>query len=434
LKKKLAILLTIVLALTMVIGGVFGLTNQESQYDEQRIAGRGDQTNRYGTSYEVAMAKYDQADTVIIVRGDNKDGHPQVVDALSASGLAGVENAPILITQQNRLHEATKMAIDDLGAQKAIIVGGPAAISAEVKTELEGIVSEVVRVTVDGGSRYTTAAAVAEEVLAVTEADTAIIAGGTALVDSLVAGPLAHREGYPILLVHQVVPQATEDIINNHGIENLIVVGGPAVVSESVFDELEDMISGTIERVAGDDEVGRTRYGTSIRFAERFFDGPEGASLVNGYSFVDAVPASVLGWPILYVEQEGLREDVRNIIENKRDFRVIGGPGVIAESVLEIVRQFIGITLEEKVSIENVDLTIDENHVAVEGEIIVENYVITEPMTWRLDDEQGNTVQVGQENVGKGDFTFDFHVNEVGMYTLVLQLHGDRVEVEFEIN
>ena len=430
-KKKLAVLLTIVLALTMVIGGVSGLTNQASEHEEYRIAGRGDYMNRYGTSYEVAMAKYDQADTVIIVRGDHVDGHPQVVDALAASGMAGVENAPILLTRQNRLHDATKMAIDELGAQKAIIVGGPAAISESVKTELEGILGEVVRV--EGINRYATAGAVAEEVLSATGADTAIVAGGRALVDSLVAGPLAHEEGYPILLVHQGVPQATEDVITNQGIENLIVVGGPAVVSEEVFDELEDLISGTIERVAGDAEVGENRYGTSIRFAEKFFDGPGGVSLVNGYSFVDAVPASVLGWPILYVEQDNLREDVETIVQNKSDFRVIGGFAVIADSVLELARQIVGSALEERITVENVNLTIDEMHITVEGEIIVENDNITEPLTWLIEDADGSTAQVGQEDVAEGAFTFDFHVNEAGMYTLVLQLHGDRVEIEFEV-
>jgi len=425
--------LTIVLVLTMVIGGVFALTNPQDYHDEHRIAGRGDHMNRYGTSYEVAMEKYDQADTVIIVRGDSVDGNPQVVDALSASGLAGVENAPILLTPQNRLHEATIMAIDELGAEKAIIVGGTQAISDGVKTELEGLLNEVVRVTVDGGNRYTTAGAVAEEVLAVTEADTAIIAGGTALVDSLVAGPLAHEEGYPILLVDNNVPQATEDIINNYGIENLIVVGGTAVVSESVFEDLENLVTGTVERVAGDDEVGRDRYGTSIRFAERFFDESEGVSLVNGYSFVDAVPASVLGWPIVYVEQDDLRDDVRVLLEGKRDFKVIGGTAVIADSVLEEARQIIETVVEEKIAIENVALTIDEKHVTVDGEIVVENRTISEPLTWLIEDEDENTVRVGQEVVEEGDFTFDFHVDKVGMYTLVMQLHDDRVEIDFVV-
>lgn len=205
------------------------------------------------------------------------------------------------------------------------------------------------------------------------------------------------------------------------------------MVSESVFEELEDMISGTIERVAGDDEVGRNRYGTSIRFAERFFPDSDGVTLVNGRSFVDAVPASVLGWPIIYVEKEDLRDDVRELLTDKKDFKVIGGTAVIADSVLEEARQIIETVVEEKIAIEDVALAIDGKHVTVEGEVIVENKTITEPMTWRIDDEGENTVQVGQEVVGEGDFTFDFHINKVGMYTLILQLHGDRVELEFVI-
>ncbi len=426
-KKRLAMLLTIVLVLTMVIGGVFGLTNTQNLYDEHRLAG----LNRYETAYEVALEKYDQADTVIIVRGDSEDDVPQVVDALSASGLAGVENAPILITHQLRLRAETEKAIDELGAKKAIIVGGPDAISMTVETKLKGLLDEVVRI--DGLNRYETAGAVAEEVLAVSKANTAIIAGGRALVDSLVAGPLAHEEGYPILLVDRRVPQVTKEIISDYNIENLIVVGGTTVVPPAIFEELENLVSGTVERVAGDDEVGQNRYGTSIRFAERFFPEAETVALVNGRSFVDAVPASILGWPIIYVEFDDLRDDVRVLLQDKKDFRAIGGPAVIAESVVEEAKQIIESVVDEDIAIRKVALTVDEKHVTVDGEVIVENFTITEPMTWSLVNAEGNTVQIGQEPVGPGDFTFDFHVNKVGVYTLILQLHGERVETELII-
>ena len=315
--------------------------------DDHRIAG----DNRYQTAYEVAMEKYDSADTVIVVRGDDENGEPQVVDALSASGLAGVEGAPIFLTRKGVLHAATVKGINDLGAKNVIIVGGPQAVSTAVEDELKAMVDDVRRIEVPGGNRYSTAAEVAKEVLAARHSDTAVIAGGFALVDSLVAGPLAHRDGHPILLVGSShIPTATEEIITGYGIENLVVVGGPAVVSEAVFEALEDMVTGTVERVAGDDAVGQNRYGTSIRFAERFFSECDSAALVNGFSFVDSVAASVLEIPILYIQQDNLREDVREMLQEKKEFKVIGGPVVISERVLEEVREiFARLSFQETV-------------------------------------------------------------------------------------
>ncbi len=293
--------------------------------DEYRISG----TNRYLTAYEVAMEKYGEsgAETVIVVRGDSIAGTPQVVDALSASGLAGVKDAPILLTTSFALPDATKQAIEDLGATKAIIVGGTGAVSAGVEQELEDLKLEVERVS--GTNRYRTAAAVAEEVVEISKETTAIIANGHAYVDSLVAGPLAASGGHPILLVGNNIPESTETFIKDNNIENLIIVGGTGVVSEEIKTELEDMVSGSVDRVSG-----RDRYGTSIAFAEAFFSEHEGAALVNGYSFVDAVSASVLGMPIVYVDQDNLRNEVRSLLESKTTFRVIGGPGVISEAVL----------------------------------------------------------------------------------------------------
>ena len=293
--------------------------------EDYRISG----TNRYWTAYEIAMEAFGEtgAETVIVVRGDSVDNIPQVVDALSASGLAGVKDAPILLTARNTLPAATAEAISELGATNAVVVGGTNAVSEDVVDALELLNLEVERLY--GANRYATAAAVAEEVVAVSHETTAIIANGFANVDSLVAGPLAAAGGHPILLVGNDVPEVTEAFITAHGIENLIIVGGTAVVSESVKAELEALVSGTVDRVEG-----ANRYETSLVFAETFFGEHDGVTLVNGRSYVDAVGASVLGMPIVYVDQNDLRDDVRVMLEDKATFRVIGGTSVITDDVL----------------------------------------------------------------------------------------------------
>ena len=293
--------------------------------------------NRYSTAGIVALNQYSESETVILVRGDSIDGVPQVVDALAASGLAGTEGAPILLTPKNELHRSTKEVLTGLKAQKVIIVGGPQAVSSEVEQEIELMGLQTERIGKENGNRYTTAAAVGGKMMEKSSTDTAIIAGGEALVDSLIAGPLSHEMGYPLLLVERKVPEATRSFITENDIKKLIVVGGPAVVSEEVFTELADLVGpqGEVLRISGDQTYGENRFGTSINFYKAYFKEAESISLVNGRSFVDAVAASVLGKPILYVDQNNLRTDVETILTEKRDFRIIGGPAVVSDGVLE---------------------------------------------------------------------------------------------------
>jgi len=300
------------------------------------------QGNRYSTSGMVAKEIYSEAETVIIVRGDSIEGLPQIVDGLSASGLAGAVNAPVLLTPKNGLHKDTAAVIKELGAKKAIIVGGEQAIEKNVISALKELGLSTERIYVQEGNRFDTAAEVAKRVIRERNPDTAIIAGAYALVDSLTAGPLAYEQGYPILLVGNRLPEATENIIKNNNINNLIIVGGPATVSLEVEEKLRGLITGKVTRIAGDDVYGKDRFGTSLNFANNFFPNHAALTLVNGHSFVDAVGASILGMPIVYVNQDQLSTHAENLLALKTDFKAIGGPAVISDSVVVKAYEVLG--------------------------------------------------------------------------------------------
>ncbi|MFO7154757.1 MAG: cell wall-binding repeat-containing protein, partial [Caldicoprobacter oshimai] len=149
-KRRLSILLALVFLFTAVIGAS-GVAVYAAE-DENRIAG----DDRYETAAKIAAAKYTSADTVIIVRGDdNEKNEPEVVDGLTASVLAGAKNAPILLTRQNALPDATKEAIEALGAKNAYIIGGTVAVSEDVEKALEDLGVAVKRV--EGADRFATA-------------------------------------------------------------------------------------------------------------------------------------------------------------------------------------------------------------------------------------------------------------------------------------
>jgi len=311
------------------------MENNINLYPEsERISG----SSRYWTAYEVAMKKYGEqgVETIIIVRGDGPAASPNVVDGLTASALAGVESAPIFLTPNSQLDDAVVQGIMDLQPKRAIIVGGNNAVDESVEAQLKqiGLVTE--RIYKEKGSRYDTAAMVSERVLEQRTGNTAIIAGGHALADALVAGPLAHEKGFPILLVSREIPVQTEKLIQDHNIKNLIIIGGDKAVSPEAEEALSKLVTGDVIRLAGDETVGKNRYGTSINVYRKDPLGNEEVALVNGNSFVDAVSVSALGKPILYVQKDVASPEVQEIVLTKQGFFVIGGFKVISrEMILE---------------------------------------------------------------------------------------------------
>ena len=339
-RKSVMMILSCLIVFSMVFAGFAEnpfINGEELNY---RIAG----ANRYETSYRIAMEKYGEkgAETLILVRGDSEEGVPQVVDALSASGIAGVKKAPIMINPKDRLHDMVVKAINDLGVKEVLIVGGTMAISEEVEDELLNLKDGITCHRIEGRNRYYTAAEVAKQVLPVSESRTVLLAGGDAYVDALVAGSYAHEKGVPILLTGQHLNLATKEILLDYQIENIIIVGGPAVVPESVREELEDLVSGTVKRVEGTDEEGKNRFGTSIRFAKEYFEDTQEMLLVNGFSFVDAVPASILGKPILYTRNNDMHDSIEQLLKEKLHFWAVGGSAVLSEHLVEQAMELVG--------------------------------------------------------------------------------------------
>lgn len=339
-KKKLSVILAILMVVSVMIAGFTpALAGENGDHDQYRLSG----TNRYQTAHEIAKENFETAETVILVRGDHIDGTPQIVDGLTASGLAGDLNAPILLTSQDRLRPDTLNALEDLEAKNVVIIGGFAAISQTVENELHQEGYFVQRVREDGGNRYSTAAAVAMEIGEAKD-NTAIITSGSDanLVDSLVAGPLAHQ-GHPILLVNNArgtIPQETFDAIDALGIENLLIVGGTAAVSVEIEETLEAIEGVTVaQRFSGVEGSFQNtgRVGTSLHLAnfEAFADF-EGAYLVNGRNFVDAVAASTLGGPVVYFQDE-VNDEAKGFLSEKQTFSVIGGTSTIPNAIVEQV-------------------------------------------------------------------------------------------------
>ena len=98
-----------------------------------RLAGN-DQTQ---TSAAISAEAFPNgAKTVVLCKDDD------FKDAMSATGLAGIWNAPILLTSSTELSQAASDEIQRLGAEKVVIIGGEGAIKAAVQTAAEQLVGQ----------------------------------------------------------------------------------------------------------------------------------------------------------------------------------------------------------------------------------------------------------------------------------------------------
>ncbi len=157
--------------------------------------GRVDGDDRVETGIKISQKYYDKAKTVIVVR------HDLFPDSMTASVLAKLKDAPILLNPTDKLDSRVADEIKRLGAEEIIIVGGQNSVSEKVREELKAYDSDKNVERIAGVDRYGTSEMVAKRVVGITgKKNTGVVASGQVFPDALSVGTFASREGYPILL------------------------------------------------------------------------------------------------------------------------------------------------------------------------------------------------------------------------------------------
>lgn len=195
------------------------------------------------------------------------------IDALSAAGLAA-SKGPILFTDRGSLSGSTAQALKDLGVKSVVVVGGTAAVSDTVVSQLaaKGVTLEA---RLGGADCYDTQMKVYEFGLdrGLWDPSEAIVATGGGFGDALSVSPVAFAKKAPIFLVEpgaalrDAQKQALVAGAEKGRFSHITAVGGKAVVSDMTLGFLEFVAavaspSGTCERVAGADQ-----YATSVAVA-----------------------------------------------------------------------------------------------------------------------------------------------------------------------
>lgn len=301
--------------------------------DVQRIAAG----NRYGTAAALSRSAYPDGSvsTAVIASGEG------FADALAASGLAGSLGSPVLLTARNRVPAELAAELDRLGAIKAIVVGGSAAVDPSVTAALAARGLDVERIA--GSDRYATAAAVAGRVVALTGTAPAavFVARGDDFADALAVAPLAYSARYPVLLVRRdALPAATASALGSLGVADVVLAGGTGALSVDVATEVQAAAAAPITRVAGTD-----RYDTAARIATFGLDRglATGAyiGVATGGDFPDALAGGAVAGAntgVLLLTRPGtLSPGVRAFVTARggagAPVRVFGGTAAVSEGV-----------------------------------------------------------------------------------------------------
>ena len=252
-------------------GGQPGEVEKHGHRYIERVAGK----DRVHTAINTSRRFFKQSRYVIIADSGN---YP---DALTATVLAHVLDAPILLNNTRYLEDDVAREIVRLGATEVIIVGGHKSISENVKSQLAKYDQNKVQ-RIWGRDRYVTSSELAYEIERLTgKVNKAIIASGEDFPDALATAPLGSKEIAPILLVRRnQIDKKVDKALKDLNIKRVYVAGGPNSVSK----KLEGQLPQVIRRFNG-----RDRYETAVLVASYTYPESKEVFVASGEVFPDAL-------------------------------------------------------------------------------------------------------------------------------------------------
>ena len=230
-------------------------------YMKEEIVG----SNRYETAAKVAdkMGNYS---TAVLVNGNS------MADGLSASGLAGKENAPILLVKTDSIPKETLQRLYKV--KRVYIIGKENAVSGKVESSLKKSGISVKRI--GGSNRIDTSIAVSKEIGSYSKAF--LVNGFKGEADAMSASAVAVRDKAPIILTNG----NSNPVSKKSGVK-YYVVGGNTVMSNSI------QTSFGAERLSGSN-----RYTTNKVIVKKFYPNTDKLYFAKGDGLVDALTVSPL--------------------------------------------------------------------------------------------------------------------------------------------
>ena len=252
------------------------------QVNVQRVAG----DTRYDTMAELIsnVGGWNASDKVILASGAN---YP---DALSASALAGVYDAPIILTDPTGLSSKAADTIKQLRPSTIYVVGGPSAVSDAVLQAVTNICGSTT-IRLYGSTRYETSLEILRQCNF--SSDTVIVATGANYADSLSISPFAYVTKSPIVLCDPYggLTQEAIEAIRAGGFSRAILVGGNAAVPDVVISQLNNANIATdgIRRLSGATRYETSTQITAFEISETSLFTADPLGFATGSNYADAL-------------------------------------------------------------------------------------------------------------------------------------------------
>jgi putative cell wall-binding protein/beta-lactamase class A len=238
--------------------------------------------DRFDVAVQVSQRAYpDGAPVVVVANGFT------FPDALSGAPAAAALGGPVLLATTDGVPVAVWNEIRRLQPQRIIMLGGLASLSTAAEIQLAQLAPEVVRI--GGPDRYAVSRAIATRYFG--SASTVFVATGRGFPDALAGAGAAARLGAPVLLIDgaaAALDPATAGLLGGLDLERIVILGGPATVSDRIALELQNYAP-TIERIGGAD-----RFAVAVAISERFVPTAHMALITTGLNFPDALTGAAL--------------------------------------------------------------------------------------------------------------------------------------------
>ena len=314
----------------------------------ERIQGK----DRYETSAAISKRGWKKAEYAIIATGED------YADLLCSVPLAKVYDAPILLTNSDRLSNEVKDELKRLEVKKVIIAGGEGAVSKKVEEEIKKI-NNIYVDRIAGSDRYETSAVIANKLLeeAATKNikvdESCALASGNGFADALSIAPIAAINVMPILLTEKnEIPKSIKYYISNAEVSVIYLVGGEDCISPKVEITAKNIAENAPIRLYGKD-----RYETNVNvikyfekelnFNNIFVAVGEGTL---GNEFADALSGAALaaknGAPMFLTYknigkpvEEYLKEKSKGISNAK--LVVLGGEAAVPSTIVDNIKNII---------------------------------------------------------------------------------------------
>ncbi len=293
-------------------------------------------STRYETATKISQLGWqDGSDTVVLTSGNS------IVDGVTATPLATSNNAPILLSDKDKLTDYTSSELKRLNPKKIIVIGGESSIGNKVIDEIKNIIPNANINRVGGIDRYETSLKIAKEIDIISSISKIYVAGGYGEVDALSIASKAGEEQHPIILMPKNdVNYNSYNWLKDKNLQDAYFIGGNSVLSDSVIVKINNITNNNVinNRIFGDE-----RQDTNAKVIEKFYTNSsyEKVLVTKSDPLVDALTAGPLAaklkTPIVIVGNN-ISQTQKKVLEPKNSKLVyeIGG-GINSNAVNSVV-------------------------------------------------------------------------------------------------